>query len=174
MTAAVHPETIWSVRAASSADFPAMREVLSAAWWATYEPVFGERVVGDMVDALGSHDLAGLLPHKSDIALVIEGEPGIVGTVIYRERPPLAYLWGMYVHPSFQRLGLGSQLIERVCADVVGCRRLELHVLKTSTHAYRFYRKLGFRDLRFSFVDMIPACRAETIVMSRDLKGDVA
>jgi ribosomal protein S18 acetylase RimI-like enzyme len=174
VTAAVHPEVHWSIRRGSPTDYPAMREVFSAAWWETYAPVFGDRVVGDMVDALASHDLAGLLPHRSDIALVIEGEPGIVGTVIYRERPPLGYLWGMYIHPSFQRFGLGSQLVERVCTDIVGCRRLELHVLKTSGHAYQFYRKLGFKDLRFSFVDMIPACRAETIVMSRDLKGEAA
>ena len=53
----------------------------------------------------------------------------------------------LYVHPDYQRRGLGGQMIARVCevAGKRGCRRLVLAVNKHNRSAIDTYLKHGFR-----------------------------
>ncbi|AIQ20979.1 GNAT family acetyltransferase [Paenibacillus sp. FSL H7-0357] len=52
------------------------------------------------------------------------------------------------VHPKFQRLGIGGQLIEAIKqhAGENGIRKLRLRVLSSNTPALSFYRKCGFEE----------------------------
>ncbi|MEK5025518.1 MULTISPECIES: GNAT family N-acetyltransferase [Paenibacillus] len=52
------------------------------------------------------------------------------------------------VHPKFQRLGIGGQLIEAIKqhAGENGIRKLRLRVLSSNIPALSFYRKCGFEE----------------------------
>ena len=53
---------------------------------------------------------------------------------------------GIYLHQDFQRVGLGSTMVELVVdlAGREGLHRLTLHVVSENTGAIRLYEKLGF------------------------------
>lgn len=51
------------------------------------------------------------------------------------------------VEKSFQRMGLGKQMVESLCKlKAGGFDTIGLEVVKTNIPAYNFYKKYGFRE----------------------------
>lgn len=55
------------------------------------------------------------------------------------------FLSNIEIHPDYQGLGLGSQIIKRAIAGE-STRELTLQVLHGNSRAYAFYNRLGFRE----------------------------
>ncbi len=58
-----------------------------------------------------------------------------------------SYIDRLYVHPSAQRRGAGSALLNQ--AKQLSDRRLELHTHQMNTGACTFYEKHGFQPMRY-------------------------
>jgi ribosomal protein S18 acetylase RimI-like enzyme len=59
-----------------------------------------------------------------------------------------AHLWGMYVHPSHRRQGVGARLLDAVldhAASLSGVTWVELSVSTATPQARRLYESAGFR-----------------------------
>ena len=83
--------------------------------------------------------------------LVAESKGAIDGfTLGYPEKPNLARVVTLDVHPSARRRGLGKQLLERLLAELAaaGAGRVVLEVDVRNGGAIAFYRRLGFSTTR--------------------------
>jgi len=84
------------------------------------------------------------------IALVAEWRDSIIGySVVSTHTHPRQKGIGdimIYLHQDFQRIGLGSIMVNHVIdlANKEGLHRLTLHVVSENIGAIRLYEKLGF------------------------------
>lgn len=90
----------------------------------------------------------------------------IRASVIVVERGTVAYLWGMYVHPSCQRQGLGSILLKGVASEIATSSDIEIRALSTSSSAISLYRKHGFVKTGTEDTELTGAVSAKTLIMS--------
>jgi predicted N-acetyltransferase YhbS len=80
--------------------------------------------------------------------LVAEDLGKVVGCVYVELRGASAYLGLLAVHPSRQRSGLGSQLMqgaEDYCRDA-GCQSVDLRIVNLRAELPAFYRRRGYRE----------------------------
>jgi GNAT superfamily N-acetyltransferase len=80
----------------------------------------------------------------------------LVATGVGVERNKRVYIWGMYVLPVYQRLGLGRRIIQSFCEVASPDSILEVQVLSESIKAQQFYNKLGFVTYQTSREEVFP------------------
>jgi ribosomal protein S18 acetylase RimI-like enzyme len=107
-----------------------------------------------------------MLPGSGECGYCIVDAQGIQASAIVVERGTVAYLWGMYVHPSCQRQGLGSLLLKGVAAHIVTSVEIEIRTLQTSPWAIRFYQKHGFVQTGTEDTELTGGVSAKTLIMS--------
>jgi GNAT superfamily N-acetyltransferase len=92
--------------------------------WALFTARFGDRIVGG--------------------ATVAFDTPGVT---MLEGRRDLAVLWDIRVAPDARHQGVGSALFQRVeaCAQLHGCRQLEIETQNINVSACRFYERQGCR-----------------------------
>lgn len=135
------------LRDATLADAPAIAELVVAAWRAAYRGVLPD-------EALDRDDLAARIGRIRErmragwIAYAAELDGRIVGMARLARQPAHGHdaeLEGLYVHPDFQRLGVGRALVRHACTRLAaaGKRTLYIHTLRDNTLGRRFYAALG-------------------------------
>jgi ribosomal protein S18 acetylase RimI-like enzyme len=77
--------------------------------------------------------------------LVFDGTTLVGAGRVLADGVDCAYVCDVAVHPDYQRLGLGKQLIERLRDRSAGHRKI---ILYASPGKEGFYAKLGFRRMR--------------------------
>jgi len=65
-----------------------------------------------------------------------------VGFVIWQD----GFIDHLYVHPEYQRVGIGRRLLERAVADMPG-PEVRLWTFQSNERAVAFYTRNGFRVL---------------------------
>lgn len=116
-----------TVRPASAADRPALREILSRAFgWAPREST--------------DHD-----PHT----FVVERDGRPIGTARVHREGDRAGVYGFAVHPDHQGRGIGRDVLHRLCrtARAGGATAVHLEVATDNDRALRLYTSLGFRPV---------------------------
>ncbi|WNJ92103.1 GNAT family N-acetyltransferase [Bosea sp. 685] len=114
-------------------------------WTSTYGSSLGSQVLDAMLSGLDRKGLSGMLPGNGERGYCALCGERLVGTAIAAERGQKAFLWGMYVDPGQQRLGLGTRLLSAVIADLALVSILEARALRSSPWAIAFYEGRGFR-----------------------------
>ncbi|WP_062223637.1 GNAT family N-acetyltransferase [Aureimonas sp. D3] len=142
-----------------------MRELYAVTWRATYEDRLGSSVVSDMVAQLSGPSVGGMVPADGQAFGAFSRSGQLIGAVIGREVRGVAYLWGMYVLPAYQRSGVGRRLPARAIAERNSARVIEVRVLKTSLSAQAFYEALGFTVLREENEEMFSGVIQTLLVM---------
>lgn len=140
-------------------------------WTATYGPSLGENALSAMLKDLEHNGTASMLPGSGERGYCLASDHDIHGSVIVAERSGVAYLWGMYVHPSQQRRGLGSRLLHGVAGEIETAEKVEIRVLVSSPAAISFYRKHGFIETGREKTEIMNSVEAETLVMSASVKS---
>tara|TARA_B100000029_G_scaffold516715_1_gene633185 strand:+ start:29644 stop:30033 length:390 start_codon:yes stop_codon:yes gene_type:complete len=79
--------------------------------------------------------------------LVIE-DTNIKGFLIYGLAFPEAHLLNIAIHPHYQDIGIGSQLMDHFINQlkVIGSNLITLEVRVSNTNAIKFYKKYGFHE----------------------------
>ena len=76
---------------------------------------------------------------------IIERESVQIGIYVVERAPDHVQLLQIFILPDYQRLGIGSHLIERLLAEARATRLpLRLRVLRVNP-AFELYRRMGFK-----------------------------
>ena len=159
------------VRPATLNDAPGLIALWREVWPAAYEATLGPETVWAMLSDLEARGLRAMLPGKDERGYCAVSDGRIVGSAIVAERGGTAYLWGMYVHPTFQRTGIGARLLAAAVSSVSTAERLEARVMQPSPGAIAFYRKHGFRAVGEEMTEIMAALPMRTLVMAVPVAG---
>ena len=139
----------------------AVAAVWERTWTATYTASLGRDAVASMLDDLKSMAMDG--PGVVGIGAEVGGR--VVATGLFREVGALAYVWGMYVLPEHQRMGLGTIILGRIGETVRSAKWLEVRVLGASHAAATFYAKRGFGIVGEEMTELMSSVSTVTTVM---------
>lgn len=159
--------TTIDIRAATSADAPAIAEIHVASWRATYPGIVpASYLAGLSVEQRATTWRDVLDAGRSHVALAsTEGEPR--GWIAYgpTRDTDKDSAWGeigaIYLHPSHCGLGIGAALVAHARRSLhdAGHRRVSLWVLVDNRRAKAFYEREGFvaeRDTKTFEIDGVP------------------
>jgi ribosomal protein S18 acetylase RimI-like enzyme len=137
------------IRTASERDLPAVQKLLRETWHATYDAIYGVARVNEITSDWHSIDsLKRRLTKPHSEFIVCDGETGIIGMAFASQTEPgFVKLHQLYVHPSAQGQGAGSQMLNEIVEAFPEARTLRLEVEAANRQALGFYRSKGFSEL---------------------------
>jgi [ribosomal protein S18]-alanine N-acetyltransferase len=94
-------------------------------------------------------DLIFYLDSEIEQYFVVEVEQQLVGCggINFKEDTSIGYLSWDFFHPEFQRMGLGTALLEHRLRVLKAMPSVNKIRVRTSQHTYTFYEKRGFKLL---------------------------
>ncbi|EAU42578.1 hypothetical protein FP2506_07051 [Fulvimarina pelagi HTCC2506] len=137
------------IRTAMERDLDAISELLSETWRATYDPIYGSARVDEITKSW--HSVAALKPRlKRPSSEFIVGDDGKsiggMGFAVSSDADrALVVLHQLYVRPSEQRAGLGSEMLLEIMNAFPDGRRIRCEVEPANLGAVAFYEKHGFK-----------------------------
>ena len=138
-----------SIERANVEDVPEIKQVLSETWQATYSSFLSQATIETITSVWHSPDrLAAEIQHPHiffGVAKTVDG--AIVGlTTVGQIGDDTVVLSRLYIHPQYQRQGIGSQLLKAGITAFPATRTIRLEVEENNHSAYRFYHNHGFRE----------------------------
>ncbi|MER9213438.1 GNAT family N-acetyltransferase [Mesorhizobium sp. M0663] len=135
------------VRTAGERDLAAVRALLIETWHATYDAIYGAARVTEITDEW--HSIAALkarLTRPNSEFLVADDGKSIGGMAFAAATtdPAIVMLNQLYVHPAWQRQGIGQALLDEIEASFPEARTLRVEVEEANAPAVAFYRARGF------------------------------
>ena len=138
------------LRRARAADAGEIQHLLAETWLAAYSGIFGTEKANSLlqqffsprnVRLLTSHPPAGFIvaEHEGTVVGLVCAELLFAGTIRVHM---------LYVRPSWQRMGVGTVLLERLPEIFPSASRISLEVLHQNNDAMRFYEALNFQIAR--------------------------
>jgi ribosomal protein S18 acetylase RimI-like enzyme len=148
MTSAAQFEIV--LRAPRADEGEAVHRVLWESWFSAYHGIFGPERTAQLFQRSNSKDAIvyaiAYLPKGfvvaeagGEIIGVAFGSCGTFGRV---------FLYSLYMHPSWQRRGVGRVLLEHLWEVFPAGASMKLEVLEKNVDGIRFYESLGFERLR--------------------------
>jgi ribosomal protein S18 acetylase RimI-like enzyme len=138
-----------SIERANLEDVPEIKQVLSETWRATYGSFLSQATINTVTSVWHSPDqLAAEIQNPRIFFGVAKTDDGaIIGlTTVGQIADNTVVLSRLYVHPQYQRQGIGSQLLQAGIAAVATARTIWLEVEENNHYAYTFYHNHGFRE----------------------------
>ena len=139
-----------SIERANVEDVPEIKRVLSETWKATYSSLLSQATINTVTSVWHSpNQLAVEIQHPHIFFGVAKIDDGtIVGlTTVGQRTDDTIILSRLYVHPQYQRDGIGSKLLHAGSAAFPTARIILLEVEEHNQQAYAFYLRQGFRDM---------------------------
>ncbi|MES0099638.1 GNAT family N-acetyltransferase [Mesorhizobium sp. M0019] len=135
------------VRTAGERDLAAVRALLIETWHATYDAIYGAARVTEITDEW--HSIAALKARltrpNSEFLLADDGKSiGGMAFAAATTDPAIVMLNQLYVHPAWQRQGIGQALLDEIEASFPEARTLRVEVEEANAPAIAFYRARGF------------------------------
>jgi ribosomal protein S18 acetylase RimI-like enzyme len=93
----------------------------------------------------------------------------IIGSAIFKEVGSIAYLWGMYIMPAYQRQNIGHGLIRLLVENIKFSTQIHVYVLETSASAIRFYGKMGLSEVSRETIQLSPGLIVNSVLKSVSL-----
>ena len=134
------------IRSAQKEDALAIATINVLGWKTTYRGL----VPDELLDALSVTEKRierfAKTISENEIFLVAENETGVIGYLSggkTRDNLPYAYeMYMLYVHPDFQRAGIGTALVQGFKEKIKGVSFC-VFVLDGNTKGIHFYQKMG-------------------------------
>jgi ribosomal protein S18 acetylase RimI-like enzyme len=135
------------LRTASERDLQAVRALLVETWHATYDSIYGAAKVTEITDDW--HSIASLKARlmRPNAEFIVADDGKNLGGMAYAAATSdskIVILQQLYVHPAFQRNGLGKLLLDEIEDSFPDARTIRLEVEGQNLAAVAFYRKNGF------------------------------
>lgn len=160
-----------SIERANIEDVPEIKRVLSETWIATYSPFLSPATINTVTSVWHSlNQLAVEIQNPQiffGVAKIADGT--IAGlTTMGQRTDDTIMLSRLYVHPQYQRHGIGSKLLHVGIAAFPTARIILLEVEENNQQAYAFYLRHGFRDIE-SKEERVHRDVIKVIVMAKHL-----
>lgn len=160
-----------SIERAKIEDVPEIKRVLSETWIATYSPFLSQATIDTVTSVWHSPtQLAAEIQNPQiffGIAKIVNGP--IVGlTTMGQRTEDTIMLSRLYVHPQYQRHGIGSNLLHAGIAAFPTARIVLLEVEENNQQAHAFYLRHGFQDME-SKEESVHSDMIKVIVMVKHL-----
>jgi ribosomal protein S18 acetylase RimI-like enzyme len=149
-----------------------VKGILSDTWADTYIGVLPQQAI-DRITAVW-HSPESLRTQALDpdtYFAVAEDVPNdnVVGIVtIKRVDTRSSHLGRLYIHPSYQRRGIGTELLEAAWTAFPGVRKMQLEVQEENEKGLGFFLRQGFRRVKTS-TEVIEGVTLRTIVMESSI-----
>jgi len=144
-----NPNKAFVVRRCRPGDISSLSKLLKVCWHATYDQMIGR----DQAVRAGRHLhskfnlglwIARSLLSRASTVLMATHDDDPVGHAMGQRDGIEIILYSLYVHPEWQRKGIGSALLDAVIADHPEAKAIRLEVLKDNAAAIAWYRTKGF------------------------------
>ena len=138
-----------SIERANIENVPEIKQVLSETWRATYSLFLSQATINTVTSVWHSPDqLAAEIQNPRIFFGVARTDHGaIIGlTTMGQLTDEMVVLSRLYVHPQYQRQGIGSQLLQAGITAFPTARTIRLEVEENNHSAYTFYHNHGFRE----------------------------
>ena len=143
---------VTAISAAAPVDAESIATLLRTCWGATYSSYLS-------ADALATIDhewhhpdvLRRQIANPRVAFLVARTDSGVlvgVATVKLGQEESILSILRLYVHPSYQRQGIGTELLQSALAAFPTAQRLELEVAEANPSGRAFWTKHGFHESR--------------------------
>ena len=135
------------IRSASDGDLDKIQALLAETWHATYTPFYGPAKIDAMISAW--HGLPALRERlrrqNSEFLVADSGEHigGMAFAAMSLRQKNVANLNHLYVHPLWQRQGIGSDLFAEIETCFPEADTLRLQVTAENDRAIAFYEAHG-------------------------------
>jgi ribosomal protein S18 acetylase RimI-like enzyme len=159
-----------TLRRTTSRDAEAVRALLITTWHHAYDNIMGEEAVTTACDGMFSlPQIQSMVAARGSFFQGILEQDGALAGFLSLEILPLgqAKLHMLYVHPSFQRRGIGGSLLDYTPEIFPWANAIKLDVLEPNAKAIRLYEACGFRHLGPRRA--MPFATVPVISMQRDL-----
>jgi ribosomal protein S18 acetylase RimI-like enzyme len=164
---------VFFVRTAGERDVEAIRTLLAETWHATYDAIYGEAKVNDLIAAWHKPDSirARILRKDGEFLVADDGRQlgGIGFAAMSDTMTKTAMLHQLYVRPAAQNQGIGRDIFAELETCFPDAEIMRLEVEPKNSRAISFYSRLGFVE-----VDRTKNCGGsesglEAIVMEKPL-----
>ena len=167
----MEPRVIVSIERASIEDVPEIKRLPSETWLATYRPLLSQATINTVTSVWHSpNQLAVEIqnPHIFfGVAKIADGTIAGLTTIGQRTDDTIG-LSRLYVHPQYQRHGIGSKLLHAGIAAFPTARIILLEVEEHNQQAYAFYLRHGLLDME-SKEERVHSDVIKVIVMAKHL-----
>ncbi|MFK8082765.1 MAG: GNAT family N-acetyltransferase [Granulosicoccus sp.] len=120
-------------------------DILRKSWLTHYADYLGEDKAAEYLQQLTEQER--LFDHHEPLTIHAWVDGRIVGISALRPLPEIKLITMLEVHPDFQGLGIGTQLLKALCS---ASDRLMAHVSIHQPRVLDFYRRAGFHVLQRS------------------------
>jgi len=138
-----------TIERANVEDVSQIKQVLSETWQATYSSFLSQATIDKVTSVWHSPKqlAAEILNPRIFFGVVKTAEGTIIAlTTVGQISDDSVMLSRLYVHPQYQRQGIGSKLLEAGISAFPTVRTMRLEVEENNHLAYMFYHRHGFRD----------------------------
>ena len=132
---------------ATDAHLSSVAQIHINAWRKTYKDVVSQQHLDTFTTEKTKIYWAGVINKQNTKVLVAENKNNILGFIYLRHESPHDYnaeIEALYIEPSKQNRGIGTQLVNHVINNI--SNQLCLWVLDTNVVAKKFYSKVGFSE----------------------------
>lgn len=147
-----------SIKIATVADIPLIRNLSFRIWPATYFPIIGEKQVAYMLSLFYSPEiLERQMTEQGQTFIICYDDETPVAFAAYSEIEPLVYkLHKIYALPQRQRTGIGQYMLAYIVNDLRSrnATALRLNVNRHNHVAKAFYEKTGFKHFMEEDIDI--------------------
>ncbi|HYK56227.1 MAG TPA: GNAT family N-acetyltransferase [Flavisolibacter sp.] len=161
-----------TIRSASAADVPLIRELAEQIWPQTYAPILPAEQIKYMMDLIYSKaSLRQQMEEQHQFLILTDAETPL-GFASYNEiKPCLFKLQKIYVLPREQGRGLGRFIIDYIIKQIklAGATALQLNVNRHNK-AKDFYERSGFKVIRTEDIDIGNGYFMNDYVMEKKLE----
>lgn len=153
-----------------------LSEHYSLAWEETYKSRLSSKEFKLLLEDASESSIANWLMGDGVRSCRIAMKYGeIIGAVASKCLHDTAYVWGMYIRQTFQKKGIGQQLLQQCIAEVRSkdVRQIELFPLESSKAAIAFYENNGFVKVESIQVELVDGLFLPAWKMSQNFRGQV-
>lgn len=131
-------------------DVPEIKQVLGETWRATYSSFLSQATINTVTSVWHSPDRLAAETQNPLIFFGVAriGDGAIIGLITMGQlSEDTVVLSRLYVHPQYQRQGIGSQLLQAGVTAFPTTRIVRLEVEENNHSAHMFYHSHGFREV---------------------------
>ena len=139
-----------TIERVTAEDIPEVKQLLSETWADTYSGILSPQTIQTVTTAWHAPHLLAQQAQNPDLFFAVAKDEhgkhlGLI--TIGKTDPDALMLYRLYVHPAFQRQGIGSKLVDAALIEFPAAKKMQLEVEADNKKGIAFYLKSGFKEI---------------------------